>query len=220
MTNDDHRFHGQDRFRDKPRGTSHQQDKRPKKSEHEPSGIVIEIYEDFLPAGVKSSDSFKKRYQVITVVGTEKFSILRCYLKNQINTVALGDEVDLEEMRNNFQLVKKLKPTEWSTTLKSEIEDAIGKIVLTDEVKYVDFFNNAHLITTKLHQLKLLPGVGEKRLVQVLKIRDQQPFISYKDIEERLALNPAELITKRILEELESEQKYILFTKKYEERDK
>lgn len=220
MANDDQRFRGSERFRDRSKGTHHQGEKKPKKSEHEPNGIVIEIYEDFLPAGVKSGDSFRKRYQVITVVGTEKFSILRCYLKNQLNTVAMGDNIDLEEMKNNFQLVKKLKASEWSTTLKSEIEDAISKIVQSDEVKYVDFFNNAHLITTKLHQLKLLPGVGEKRLVQVLKIRDQQPFISYDDIQERLSLDPVELITKRIIEELETEQKYILFTKKYEERDK
>ena len=221
MTNDDQRYHGPDRFKEKLKGVSHSADKKPRKSEHEPSGIIIEIYEDFLPMGVKSNDSFRKRYQVVTVVGTEKFSILRCFLKNQLNTVAIGETIDLEDLRNNFQLVKKLKPTEWSSTLKSEIDDAISEIVKRNEVKYVDFFNNAHLITTKLHQLKLLPGVGEKRLVQILKIRDQQPFISYEDIEERLSLNPIELITKRILEELEStEEKYILFTKKYEERDK
>lgn len=130
----------------------------------------------------------------------------------------MGESIDLESLKNNFQLVKKLKPTEWSSLLKGEIEDAIGQIVKDNEIKYVDFFNSAHLITTKLHQLKLLPGIGEKRLVQILKIRDQQPFISYDDIEERLNLNPVELITKRILEELETEQKYILFTKKYEER--
>lgn len=218
MAKDDQRFRSTGRFKDK--GFSHSGDKKTKKPEHEPSGIIIEIYEDFLPAGVKSSDSFRKRYQVITVVGTEKFSILRCFLKNQLNTVAMGETVDLEEQKNNFQLVKKLKPTEWSSLLKGEIEDAISQIVKNNEIKYVDFFNTAHLITTKLHQLKLLPGVGEKRLVQILKIRDQQPFLSYEDIEERLALNPVELITKRILEELETEQKYILFTKKYEERDK
>ena len=220
MANDEQHFRGSDRFRDKPKGAAHTGDKKSKKSEHEPGGIIVEIYEDFLPMGVKSGDSFRKRYQVITVVGTDKFSVLRCYLKNQINTVALGEHIDLEEQKNNFQLVKKLKPSEWQATLKSEIEEAIGQIVKIDEVKYVDFFNNAHLITTKLHQLKLLPGIGEKRLVQILKIRDQQPFISYEDIEQRLTLNPVELITKRILEELETEQKYILFTKKYEERDK
>ena len=218
MSKDDQRFRGTDRFKEK--GHPYSSEKKIKKSEHEPSGIIIEIYEDFLPIGVKSSDSFRKRYQVVTVVGSEKFSILRCYLKNQLNTIAMSETIDLEELKNNFQLVKKLKPSEWSSTLKSEIEDAISHIVKNNEIKYVDFFNNAHLITTKLHQLKLLPGVGEKRLVQILKIRDQQPFISYEDIEKRLNLNPIELITKRILEELESEQKYILFTKKYEERDK
>ena len=218
MAKDDQHFRGTGRFKEK--SLPHSGDKKTKKPEHEPSGIIIEIYEDFLPVGVKSSDSFRKRYQVITVVGTEKFSILRCFMKNQLNTVAIGETIDLEALKNNFQLVKKLKPTEWSSLLKGEIEDAIGQIVKNNEVKYVDFFNSAHLITTKLHQLKLLPGIGEKRLVQILKIRDQQPFISYEDIEERLNLNPVDVITKRILEELETEQKYIMFTKRYEERDK
>ena len=217
MTNDEQYFRGSDRSKDKAKNTPHSG--KIKKPEHEPAGIIIEIYEDFLPIGVKS-ESFRKRYQVITVVGTDKFSILRCYLKNQLNTVAMGEIINLEDQKNNFQLVKKLKPSEWSSTLKTEIEDAINNIVTENEVKYVDFFNNAHLITNKLHQLKLLPGVGEKRLVQILKIRDQQPFLSYEDIEQRLSLNAVELITKRILEELETDQKYILFTKKYEEREK
>jgi putative nucleotide binding protein len=220
MANEDQRFRASERFKDRAKGGSHQGEKKIKKTEHEPAGIIIEIYEDFLPMGVKSSDSFKKRYQVITVVGIEKFSILRCYLKNQLNTIAIGVTINLEELKHNFQLVKKLKPTEWSSILKSDIEEFIQIIVKKDEIKYVDFFNSAHLITTKLHQLKLLPGIGEKRLVQILKIRDQQPFISFEDIELRLNINPVELITKRIIEELETEQKYILFTKKYDEREK
>lgn len=189
---------------------------KPKKSEHEPKGIIIEIYEDFLPAGVKSSGGYRKRFQVVTVVGTQKFSILRIYMKKHLNTIAMGDTIDLEEHRNNFQLVKKLRSSEWSSTLKDEIMDCVAKIVKNEEVKFVDFFNKAHLITTKLHQLKLLPTVGEKRVVQILKIRDQQEFISYDDIQERLGMDPVEIISKRILEELENDEKYVLFTKRYE----
>ena len=197
------------------RSTSRQVPEKSKKAENEPQGIIIEMYEDFLPAGVKSAD-YRKRFQVITVVGTQKFSILRIFLKKSLNTIAMGDSIDLEEHKNNFQLVKKLRSSDWSTTIKDEIEDCIKKIVIQEEVKFVDFFNHAHLITTKLHQLKLLPAVGEKRVVQILKIRDQQEFISYEDIQERLGLDPKEIITKRILEELENDEKYVLFTKKYE----
>lgn len=185
---------------------------RTKKTEQEPNGLIIELYEDFLPAGVKTKE-YSQRFQVITVVGTEKFSILRIFLKKNLNTIALGDNVNLDEMKDNFQHVKKLRSTDWTLTLKDEIIDAIEKIVKLEEVKFVDFFNHAHLITNRLHQLKILPTIGEKRVVQILKIRDQQEFLSYEDIEERIGLNPIEMVTKRVMEELEEEQKYVLFTK-------
>jgi putative nucleotide binding protein len=199
---------------------SHRERDREKKlkSEQEPSGVIIEIYEDFLPAGVKSSDDYRKRYQVVTVVGTEKFSILRIYLKKSLNTIAKGDILDLNKEKGNFQLVKKLRPSDWSTTLRDEIESTIKQIIIDQEVKFVNFFNKAHAVTNRLHQLKLLPNVGDKRVIQILKVRDQQEFISFEDIEERTHLNPVEIIKKRILEELETEveKRYILFTKKYE----
>lgn len=202
------------------RSKSHKERDRERrtKSEQEPSGVIIEIYEDFLPAGVKSSDDYRKRYQVITVIGTEKFSILRIYLKKSLNTIAKGDTLDLNKAKDNFQLVRKLRASDWSTTLSDEIRENLTKIILDQEVKFVDFFNKAHAITNRLHQLKLLPNVGDKRVVQILKIRDQQEFISFEDFEERVNLNPIDIIKKRILEELETdiEKRYILFTKKYD----
>ena len=188
------------------------------KSEQEPSGLIIEIYEDFLPVGVKSSGDYRKRYQVITVIGTDKFSILRIYLKKSLNTIAKGEVLDLNKSKDNFQLVRKLRASDWSSTLHDEIQDNLAQIIQDQEVKMVDFFNKAHAVTNRLHQLKLLPNVGEKRVVQILKIRDQQEFISFEDFEERVGLNPIEIIKKRIFEELESdiEKRYILFTKKYD----
>ena len=198
---------GRDSFKDRDRKI---------KPEQEPSGVIVEIYEDFLPVGVKSSGDYRKRYQVVTVVGTDKFSILRIFMRKPLNTIARGETLDLNEKKANFQLVKKLRSSDWSTALKDDIEEIISQIIKKQEIKFVDFFNKAHAITNRLHQLKLLPNVGEKRVIQILKIRDQQEFISFEDIEERVGLDPVDIIKKRILEELETDQKYILFTKKYD----
>jgi putative nucleotide binding protein len=65
-----------------------------------------------------------------------------------------------------------------------------------------------------MHALELVPGIGKKYMWQVINERTKKPFESFEDLQKRTELpSPAKLITKRVMEELEGDSKYRLFTR-------
>ena len=77
-------------------------------------------------------------------------------------------------------------------------------------------------ITIKRHYLEVLPGVGKKMMQEIIALRQRQPFANYVDINTRLpGFKPIEIISKRILEELEDfEIKHYLFVRKRKPRER
>ena len=59
----------------------------------------------------------------------------------------------------------------------------------------------------------MLPGIGKKHMWEILEIRKEKQFESLHDIKERVKLlpDPEKIIIKRILMELNNEDKYRLF---------
>jgi putative nucleotide binding protein len=90
----------------------------------------------------------------------------------------------------------------------------IEKIVRENEAKFVNFFNKSHMITPRMHQIQLLPGIGKKHLVDILESRSKKPFESFNDIVSRVKFfpDPVKVIVRRVMNELEEDQKYYLFT--------
>jgi len=82
----------------------------------------------------------------------------------------------------------------------------VEKLVKENEPRFVNFFNNARPISTRLHQLELLPGVGKKHMWDIINERKKGEFKSFEDIRKRIKLmpDPVNAIIKRIMEELES----------------
>lgn len=92
------------------------------------------------------------------------------------------------------------------------LETSITAIIESNEAKYVDFFNRAMPITTRLHSLELLPGVGKKYLWDIIKQRKIRPFTSFEDLITRIKISdPKKSIIRRILLEMERQEKYYLF---------
>ncbi|MEM7816527.1 MAG: DUF655 domain-containing protein [Candidatus Aenigmatarchaeota archaeon] len=78
-----------------------------------------------------------------------------------------------------------------------------------NEKKFVDFFNVASTITPRLHKLELLPGIGKKYIQLIIKNR---PYQSFEDIEKKVGISDiVKIIKKRVLQELEGNEKYNIF---------
>ena len=98
------------------------------------------------------------------------------------------------------------------------MEDPANGLVLEKQIKekeskLVEFFNKSGPINTRRHQIELLPGIGKKHMWEILNAREEKDFTSFEDIKARVKLipNPERLVLKRILAELNNEDKYKLF---------
>jgi len=110
-------------------------------------------------------------------------------------------------------IVGKLPMDRLTATARSELTFVIDEIVKKSESKFVQFFNNAQPLTTRMHQLELLPGLGKKHMWQILEERKEAPFNNFKELKARVKLmpDPEKLIVKRIIAEIAGGEKHSIF---------
>jgi putative nucleotide binding protein len=104
--------------------------------------------------------------------------------------------------------IDKLTPT-----AKAELDFVLGDLVKKNEARFVEFFNKAPPMTMRMHQLELIPGFGKKHMWEVIERRQEKPFTSFADMRDRAKLlpDPEKAIVRRILLELEGNEKHRLF---------
>ena len=96
----------------------------------------------------------------------------------------------------------------------TELPLVIEMIVTKHEHRFVQFFNEAAPLTTRMHSLQLLPGIGQTLMWAILEERKRDPFKNFEDIAARTKLqNPKKVITSRIIDELREEVKRWLFVR-------
>jgi len=96
----------------------------------------------------------------------------------------------------------------------TELPLVIEMIVTKHEHKFVQFFNEAAPITTRMHSLQLLPGIGQTLMWAILEERKRDTFKNFEDIAARTKLqNPKKVITARIIDELREDVKRWLFVR-------
>ncbi len=166
---------------------------------------------DFLPRG----HAIGRPEPIAQVLGDKYFSLLEVIIRREV-TVKSGDKVYIGEgKRDHVDHVKRRIITrELTTFARSELPFVVEKIVKENEKKFVDFFNTAQPLSTRIHQLELLPGVGKKHMWDIIEERKKGPFTSFEDLKHRIKLlpDPSNAVIKRVLQELENEnERYHLF---------
>jgi putative nucleotide binding protein len=141
---------------------------------------------------------------------------------NKNSEIMVQEQKTYEEFLNEDKLKEVLKKIDYkdlTSTSKALILPILEKEVLKYEEEFINFFNNSTSITPRMHALKLLPGIGQKHMWEILEARERQKFGTFQDIADRTSIsNPAKLIAQRIIKELQRDVKYYLFSKtqKYE----
>jgi len=178
---------------------------------------------DYLPLGyVREGSTSYKRKPVAQAIGTEEFTLLELTPKENI-TLDIHEKVYIGSgKREKISRVNRRLPYDKITsTARVELDYVIEEIIKEKEDKFVQFFNEAGPISTRLHQIELLPGIGKKHMWDIIQARKEAPFTDFADIKKRVPMlpNPVKLISKRIDLELEAaedrkgKKKYILFTR-------
>jgi len=188
-----------------------QQDYETMENAKEENVIVL----DFLPNGYPFDDRpMYMKTPIAQALGKEHFVLLELVPKKGIHLQPF-EEVYIGEGKRDkvHHIVGKLAMPKLTRTAKSELEFAIKDIVKKNEGKFVDFFNKAMPLSTRMHQIELLPGVGKKHMWEIINVRDEKPFESFADIKKRVKLmpDPEKVVIRRIVQELEGNEKHRLF---------
>jgi putative nucleotide binding protein len=177
----------------------------------EENAIVL----DFLPHGYPFDNRpMHKKDPIIQAIGMTRFTLLELIPRKDVFVQPL-DEIYIGEGKRDkvHHISGRLKVSKLTETAKNELEFVIKDLVKKNEKKFIDFFNTARPLSTRMHQIELIPGCGKKHMWQILEKRDEKPFDNFKDIKDRIKLmpDPEKAIIKRILSEIKGEEKYNLF---------
>lgn len=170
---------------------------------------------DFYPHGKSLSHRRSEDYNPLVVVVTAKeFQFYDVILTVEAE-FSVGEDLLLSPRNRSIIRLNQIRYNQLSNSALNNLPTAIKKIVITYESRYITFFNQAHPLTSQMHQLQLLPGIGQKRLWTILEARKTNPFTSFSDFSKRTNISdPMSIFTNRILLELEDSPKYFLFIKK------
>jgi len=170
---------------------------------------------DYLPEGRYDATS-RRREPIIQAIGESYFTLLELIPRPNVD-ISIGERLYIGKgVRLKVAHVKgRISYDNLTSTAKSELSTILERIVRKKEQFFVDFFNRAGPITTRLHALELLPGIGKKLMWEIIEERKKKPFESFEDIAARIPTSdPIKLIVKRIEAELKGNEKYYLFIKR------
>jgi len=170
-------------------------------------GIVL----DYLPYGYPLE---KKMMPIAQAIGEKGFTLLQLVPRRGIK-LDLKQRVYIGEGKRDevYYILGRLPFDKLTETGKEELQEFVEGKIGEDEAKFLEFFNKAEAINTRVHQFELLPGFGKKHTVALLEERDKKPFESFEDLKNRVSNlpDPKKAIEKRIIAEITEQQRYSLF---------
>ena len=176
-------------------------------------GIVLEFL-------AKGHIGMQRSQPVAQVLGDKYFSLLEVIIREG-STVATGERLYIgDKKRDKVKYIQgRIGMENLLSAAKEELPKSIETVVDKNPEQFIQFFNESGPLTTRMHQLELLPGIGKKHLWKVLEERKVEKFKSFEDIKNRVPMipDPKKMIVKRIEAELENKDRYYLFALKPKE---
>jgi putative nucleotide binding protein len=152
---------------------------------------------------------------VIQLIGERYFTLLEAAAEANMD-YNIGDRIFVGkgERARVSHILGRIKYEDLTSAAKAEIPLVIEKIIEENEKGFLDFINNSQPVTPRMHSLELIPGIGKRLMFQILEQRERRTFSSFEDLQNRVNLtNIKQLIARRIIQELEEEEKYNLFAR-------
>jgi putative nucleotide binding protein len=172
---------------------------------------------DFLPYGhPEDSRPVYQKKPLLQAVGEDQFVLIELSPKKDKIPEVYGRLYIGEGERPVIDHVtKRLRYEELTPTAKVELPYVLEIIIKENEERFIKAFNNAKPITTRLHTLDLLPGIGKKLMWAIVEERKKGEFAGFEDLTKRVKglHHPEKILAKRIEDEIIEETiKYRLFT--------
>lgn len=175
--------------------------------EKEENAIIL----DYLPYGYPLE---RKMMPIAQAIGVKNFTLLQLIPRRGLK-LEIAEKVYIGEGKRDkiYYILGKLPENKLTESAKEQLQLFVEKEITENQKKFVEFFNNAGAINTRLHQLELLPGFGKKHTEAILKAREEKPFESLEDLKIRVSNlpDPKKVIEKRFIEEIMGKEKYYFF---------
>ena len=194
-------------------------DKNKKRSRAAKKKEEYAVILDYLSHGYLNPNTSKIGGKPIAqAIGIENFTLLELAPKKGVD-LDIQDKVYIGNGKRDkiYRVVGRLLYENLTKTSEIEIDYAIREIIENNEEKYVEFYNTSQGVSLRKHKLELLPGIGKVQMQRIIQAREEKPFESFKDIEDRVTglVDAAMPIVNRIKEELDlsrtTKNKYYLF---------
>ncbi|NWF94937.1 MAG: DUF655 domain-containing protein [Candidatus Thorarchaeota archaeon] len=160
-------------------------------------------------------DSRSRGMTVVQAIGETHLTLLELLPKRGVRIHAqerVG--IDRASMDKIERFLRRISYEDLAPEAAAELPLVVEMLVTKHEMKYVQFFNEAQPITTRMHSLQLLPGIGQTLMWAILEERKKEPFKNFDDIAQRTKLsNPKKVVTARIIQELQEDVKRWLFVR-------
>jgi len=169
---------------------------------------------DFLPNGYPFDQRpSHRKTAIVQALGKGHFTLLELVPKKGV-FVQPYEEVYIGEGKREkiHHILGRLPIERLTATAKTELEFIIKDMVKNNEKRFVDFFNKAQPLTTRMHQLELLPGLGKKHMWEIIEARKEKDFENFADLKKRVKLipDPEKSVIKRVLAEISGKAIYYL----------
>jgi putative nucleotide binding protein len=174
-------------------------------------GLIV----DFFPSGrsIRAQNRNQRSSKPVAHVLDGYFSLLELTLPDGLH-YNLNSTSGKSIKFHRGQIIQRLQFKDLSEAAQGQIPSAVEKIVYGKPRRFLDFFNKAESISPRLHQLRLLPGIGTARMWKILEARKIRLFTSVEDLKERTGLSdPLGMIIQRIIEEIKEQPNYPLFVR-------
>ena len=174
---------------------------------------------DYLSQGAPGGN-FGKKEPLCYALGSEEFKLFELVPKLGV-VINIGDCVYIGKEASQRTVVDHVKrrigPSDLTHGATAELEYCVNEIVLSNQPRFIRFFNEAEPISMRKHLLEELPGLGKKTMMAILDERSKNGhFKDFKDLSERASVkNPEKLISARIVQEItDNNMKRYLFVSK------
>jgi|TARA_B100001971_G_C18241056_1_gene570953 putative nucleotide binding protein len=171
---------------------------------------------DYLPNGYPLDTRPSHRKTAIAqAIGKQHFILLELVPKKGIG-LQPNEEVYLGEGKRDkiHHILGRIFLDKLTQTARAELEIILDKLIDEYEKRFVEFFSSCGPINARRHYLELIPGIGKKHMWEIIESRKEKPFESFDDIRKRVKLlpDPKQAVIKRILMEINNEDKHKIFT--------
>jgi putative nucleotide binding protein len=150
---------------------------------------------------------------LIQMIGENYFTLLEAVPRRNV-TLNIRERIYVgKKDRTKIEhILGRIGYEELTSASKAELQAVIEVIIKLKPSQFIDFFNKSQPVTPRMHSLELLPGIGKRLMWQIIEQREKAQFTDFEDIQTRINISdPVKLLTRRVIEELSQEEKYLLF---------